>query len=149
MKQTAMKKLHIPALIFVCLLASNTLAQVSKRDRVISVKTVQGRTVGFEMGDYQHVTIKTRNGPKKSFFIMKPGLDYFLALNKNSQLTLTYEIADVDLPETGGKTRIDRLTSAKAGKVSFESWWKKVSRGNSLEQLDDKYGPLVKKYSLN
>jgi hypothetical protein len=149
MKHTAMRKFLTPALIFVCLLVSNTLAQSSKRDRVISVKTIQGRTVGFEMGDYQHVTVKPTNGRKKSFFIMKPGLDYFLALNKNSLLMLTYEIADVDLPETGGKTRIDRLTSAKAGKVSFESWWKKVSRGNSLEQLDDKYGPLVKKYSLN
>jgi hypothetical protein len=112
------------------------------------VKTIQGRTVGFEMGDYQHVTIKTMNGRKKSFFIFKPGLDYFLALNKGSLLSLTCEVADVDLPESVGKTRIERLTSARAGKTRFESRWRKVSGSNSIEQLEDKYGPLVKKYEL-
>lgn len=143
-----MTRLFTLACILLCLIIPSTLAQ-SKRDRVVAVKTIQGRTVGFEMGDYQHVTIKTPSGRQKSFFIFKPGLDYFLALNKNSMLTLTYEIADVDLPEAGGKTRIERLTSAKAGNVSFESWWKKVSRTNSIEQLDNRYGPLVRKYSLH
>jgi len=30
--------------------------------------------------------------------------------------------------------------------LTFETWWKKVRAKSSLEQLDEKYGPLVRKY---
>ena len=136
------------ACVLLCVITSTTLAQSSKRDQVVSIKTIQGRTVGFEMGDYQHVSIKPNSGRLKSFFIFKPGLDYFLALNKDKPLTLTYEVAEMNLPESGGKTRIERLTSARVGKLTYQNWWKQVSRGNTLEQLEEKYGTLVKKYPL-
>jgi len=134
---------------FLCLVPPLALAQQKpKPDKVISVTTVQGRTLGFQMGDYQHVDIRRANGRRKSFFIFKGGLDYFLALHKDSLVTYTYQVADVDLPESGGMTRVERLVSAKVGNMTFETWWKKVSAKSSLEQLDDKYGPLVRKYEL-
>jgi len=43
-------------------------------------------------------------------------------------------------------TRVERLVSAKVGALTFETWWKKVRAKSSLEQLDEKYGPLVRKY---
>jgi hypothetical protein len=133
--------------LFLCLVPSLAFAQKkTKADKVISVATVEGRTLGFQMGDYQHVDIRRSNGRRKSFFIFKGGLDYFLAIHKDSLVSYTYEVVDVDLPESGGMTRVERLISAKVGNLTFETWWKKVSAKSSLDQLDDKYGPLVRKY---
>ena len=122
--------------------------QKSKGEKVIAVKYIKGRTVGFEMGDYQHGDIRLTNGKRKSFFILKPGLDYFLAVHKKSLLVLTYEVANVNLPENG-LTKLERLVSAKAGSVRYEDWWKQMRAKYSIEQLDNKYGPLVSKYQLN
>jgi len=133
--------------LFLCLVPSQALAQQkTKRDKVISVTAVEGRTLGFQMGDYQHVDILRTNGRRKSFFIFKGGLDYFLAIHKDDVVTYTYQVADVSLPESGGMTRVERLVSAKVGALTFETWWKKVRAKSSLEQLDEKYGPLVRKY---
>ena len=145
-----MKKYSLAATcLFLCLAFSTAFAQQkTKPDRVISVKTVQGQTLGFQMGDYQHVDIKRTNGRRKSFFIFKGGLDYFLAIHKDDVVTYTYQVADVSLPESGGMTRVERLVSAKVGNLTFETWWKSVRAKNSIEQLDDKYGPLVRKYEV-
>jgi hypothetical protein len=141
----------IVLLVLSCLLLCSAVLcaqQKSKGEKVLAVKTIKGRTVGFETGDYQHVDIRLTNGKRKSFFILKPGLDYFLAVHKTSLLVLTYEVADVNLPENG-LTRLERLVSAKAGSVQYEDWWKQMRAKYSVEQLDDKYGPLVSKYQLN
>jgi hypothetical protein len=145
-----MKKLSLAfTCLLLCLVPLLALAQQkTKPDKVISVTTVQGRTLGFQMGDYQHVDIRRTNGRRKSFFIFKGGLDYFLAIHKDSLVTYTYQVADVDLPESGGMTRVERLVSAKVGNMKFETWWKKVRAENSIEQLDNKYGPLVRKYEV-
>ncbi len=138
-------------LLIICLsvFAAPVIAQQkTKGERVVSVKTVSGRTVGFEMGDYQHVEVRLTNGRRKSFFIFKPGLDYFLAVNKAKLLQLTYEVADVHIPEAGGIQRVERLRSAQFGNVTYESWWKAAKARYTIEQLDNKYGPLVAKYKL-
>ncbi|HEY6803317.1 MAG TPA: hypothetical protein VI306_07045 [Pyrinomonadaceae bacterium] len=143
-----MKKYSIIACLALLLFAVPVLAQTKKRERTISVATVQGRTIGFQMGDYQHVDVRRTNGRRKSFFVFKGGLDYFLALHKNELVTYTYEVADVNLPENGGLTRVERLVSAQVGKEKFETWWKRVSARNSVDELDKKYGPMVSKYEL-
>jgi hypothetical protein len=143
-----MKKRLSASLLVILLASSFVLAQKKRDEKVISTKTIQGRTIGFQMGDYQHVDIRRTNGRRKSFFIFKGGLDYFLALHKSSLVTYTYEVADVNIPENGGVTRVERITSAKVGNVTFESWWKKETARSSIEELDKKYGPLVSKYEL-
>lgn len=117
-----------------------------KGGRVLAVKVISGRMVGFQRGDYLHVDVRKTDGARKSFFIFRPGLDYFLALHKQRAMTFTYEVANVIIPENGGITRVERLVSASVGSLKFESWWKTVTAKNSLEELDDKYGPLVLKY---
>jgi hypothetical protein len=136
------------SLIFLFASPAGFAQKKSKAEKVIAIKTVQGRTIGFQMGDYEHVNIRAKDGLHKSFFIFKAGLSYFLALHKNDQLTYTYEVADVQIPENGGRTRLERLVKAKAGELDFDSWWKVVSSKFTLEQLDDKYGPLVRKYEI-
>jgi hypothetical protein len=142
-----MKRTLLIYLLF-CLASTIAVAQRKKAEKVISVKTVQGRTIGFQMGDYQHVDIRRTNGRRKSFFIFKGGLDFFLAVHKNSLVTYTYEVADVNIPESGGVTRVERITSAKVGNMNFESWWKRETASKSIEELDKKYGPLVAKYEI-
>jgi hypothetical protein len=143
-----MKKQFVVACLLICVVFTVAFAQKKRADKVISVQTVDGRTIGFQMGDYQHVEIRRTNGRRKSFFIFKGGLDYFLAVNKNSPVTYTYEVADVNIPESGGITRVERLVSAKVGNLRFETWWKRVRANSSVEELDKKYGPLVAKYEV-
>lgn len=141
-------KRKIFATLLLVLLSSLAIAQKESDEKVISTKTVQGRTIGFQMGDYQHVDIRRTNGRRKSFFIFKGGLDYFLAVHKNSLVTYTYEVADVNIPENGGKTRVERITSAKVGNLPFEKWWKQQTARSSVEELDKKYRQLVEKYEI-
>lgn len=119
------------------------------KDRVKSVKTIAGTLVGFEIGDYEHVTIRTLNGKKLSFFIAKPGLDYFLVANKSQRALLTYQVVDSFVPENGGVMTIERLVSAKIGNQSFEQWWQQLNQKYSSDEIEKRYGPLVLKYQLN
>ena len=145
-----MKTLHLFATTFLILGASaSSIGAQKSKERVLATKYITGTTVGFEMGDYQHVEILLTNGKKMSFFIFKPGLDFFLAVHKESKLQLTYEIANVNIPESGGLMKVERLVSAKAGTVTYENWWKKMKAKHTMEQLINKYEPLVSKYQLN
>ena len=139
---------YIAACLILCYCSSSIVAQKS-RERVLATKYITGTTVGFEMGDYQHVEIQLTKGKKMSFFIFKPGLDFFLAVHKESELQLTYEIANVNIPESGGLMKLERLVSAKTGTVTYENWWKQMKAKYSMEQLVNKYEPLVTKYQLN
>ena len=143
-----MKRKTFATLLLVLLVSSLAVAQKKSDEKIISTKTVQGRTIGFQMGDYQHVDIRRTNGRRRSFFVFKGGIDYFLAVHKNSLVTYTYEVADVNIPENGGRTRVERLTSAKVGNLTFEKWWKKETASSSVEELDKKYGPIVAKYEI-
>ena len=120
-----------------------------KRDRVIATKTITGTLKGFEVGDYVHAVIKLPNDKENSYYIGGQGADYFMALHKDEQLVITYQIVDSYIPEAGGKTRIERIKSVRAGKLTSDAWWKKLRAKNSFDQLDKRYGPLVEKLRLN
>ncbi len=116
-------------------------------DKVRAVKTIEGTLTDFEMGDYLHANFKTTKGKRVSLFVMKPGMEYFLAVNKGKRLTLKYEVVDTHIPEAGGMTKIERLASAKAGNVSYETWWKATKAKYPGEASHAKYGSLVEKYT--
>ena len=142
-----MKRKTFATLLLILFVSSLAIAQKKSGEKVISTKTIQGRTIGFQTGDYQHVDIRRTNGRRKSFFVWKAGLDYFLAVHKNSLVTYSYEVADVNLPEAG-PIRLERIVSARVGNMTFEKWWKKERAAGSVEELDKKYGPLVDKYEI-
>ena len=127
-----------------------TVAQTKKiPDKVRAVRTVQGTFTNFEMGDYLHANFKTSTGKQLSLFVMKPGMEYFLAVHQGKLLTLKYEVVDTYIPEADGMTKIERLASASAGKVSYESWWKTTKAKYPGEAAHRKYGSLVEKYTEN
>lgn len=119
------------------------------RDKVVATKSASGTLKGFEVGDYMHAVIKLTNGSEASYFIGQPGLDYFLAEHKDKPLVLTYQIVDSYIPEAGGSQRIERLSGARAGALTYAAWWKKQRAKHSFEQLEKKYGPVVEKLRLN
>lgn len=116
-------------------------------DRVRAVRTIAGSLTHFQMGDYLHANFRTAKGRRLSLFVMKPGMEYFLAAHKARMLTLTYEIVDTYIPEAGGVNKIERLTSARAGGVSYESWWRSTRAKYPGEAAQRKYGKLVEKYT--
>jgi hypothetical protein len=120
-----------------------------KRDKVIATRSATGTLKGFEVGDYQHAVINLANGEEKSFFIGEVGLPYFLALNKNATLTLTYQVVDSYIEEAGGVQRIERLSGARAGKQTYAAWWRKMRAKHSLAQLEKMYEGMVEKLRLN
>jgi len=147
-----MKPLLLFALLFCSLCCwndSSALGQGKRRpDKVRATKAIQGRFVSFEFGDYLHATIKKTDGQEKSFFLMKRGLEHFLVLHKGEPLALTYQIVDTYIPEAGGMQTIERLTSATAGNLTFEVWWKKIRTKFTLAQIAEKYDSLVEKSTI-
>lgn len=120
-----------------------------RRDRVIATRSVTGKLKGFEVGDYTHAVINLANGRENSYFIGPPGLDYFLALHKDEQMVLTYQIVDSYIPEAGGRQRIERLSGARAGRLTYAAWWRQMRAKHSLAQLDRMYGKAVEQLRLN
>ncbi len=118
-------------------------------DKVRAVKTIQGTFTNFEMGDYLHAKFRTPGGKELSLFVMKPGMEYFLVANKGRRLTLKYEVVDTYIPEAGDVMQIERLASAKAGNVTYESWWKATKAKYPGEAAHAKYRTLVEKYTKN
>lgn len=138
--------------MFLCLslfvLNFQTLAQKKiKPEKVKAVKTISGKFVNFEMGDYVHVNIKKTDSKIKSFTIGDYGLDYFLAENRGKPMNFTYEIVDAYVVEAGGNMILERLKSARVGKLTFESWIKQLMKKYTFAQIDKKYEALVGKYS--
>ncbi|HEY0384516.1 MAG TPA: hypothetical protein VGC64_00825, partial [Pyrinomonadaceae bacterium] len=120
-----------------------------KRDKVIATRNITGTLKGFEVGDYVHAVIKLSKGKEESYFVGSPGLDYFLALHKGEQLSLTYQIVDSYIEEAGGVQRIERLNGARAGKLTYAAWWKQMRAKHSFDALDKMYSGMVEKLRLN
>lgn len=120
-----------------------------RRDKVIATRSATGTLKGFEVGDYTHAVINLANGKENSYFISQPGLDYFLAVHKDQSMVLTYQIVDSYIPEAGGTQRIERLSGARAGKLTYAAWWRQMRAKHSLAQLDKMYGKEVEKLKLN
>jgi hypothetical protein len=138
------------SLLLTLLITSAVFAQKKKpADKVRAVKTTQGTLTNFEMGDYLHANFKTPAGKKLSLFVMKPGMEYFLAAHKGKRFSLKYEIVDTYIPEADGMMKIERLASASAGAVTYESWWKSTRAKYPGEEAHKKYGSLVEKYTAN
>lgn len=124
-------------------------AQKNQPDEIKAVKTITGKFIGFEVGDYYHADIKRSNGKTESYWLGGRGLEYFLAANRNKTMTFTYEVVDTYIHENGGRMVIERLKSARIGNLTFEKWWKDLRKKYTVEQIRKKYEPLVEKYTKN
>jgi len=140
--------------LMVCLLALCIplvcSAQKQKhKDRVLWTKHVQGKLVGFEMGDYMHVEIRTTAGKKMSFFMGRGGLEYFLADNHTKTFDFTYSLVDAYIEEAGGYQRITRVKDARIGRLTYNAWANTHLEGMRDEDVERTYGKMVDKLILN
>ena len=134
-------------LLGICIFNLPTFAQKKAPNKIKAVKTVTGKFVQFEQGDYLHVDIKKSNGKTESYWIGGGGLEYFMALNYGKLTVFTYEIVDTYIPESGGRMVIERLKSAKVGTLTSTQWWKDLRKKYTFEQIDKKYAALIGKYT--
>ncbi|MBS1720328.1 MAG: hypothetical protein JST35_07775 [Armatimonadetes bacterium] len=135
-----MKPLFIPLLLAAAI-------SVHAQDKVLKTRTVKGSLVKFETGDYLHAIIKTGKTKTESFFLAKPGLEYFLALNAKKPGVFTIEHARTKIEEAGGMVDIDRISDAKFGKLTYKAWYAATRKKMTPEQMDKTYGPLIGKLS--
>lgn len=104
--------------------------------------------MGFLQGDCLHAVFKKQGGRSQPLFIWKPGIEYFLALHESEQLEFTYERINVAMPGRGVILTINHLTSAKAGTLTYENWWKDMHAKYSSGELSKKYQGLVEKHTI-
>ncbi|HEV2817172.1 MAG TPA: hypothetical protein VGW40_08130 [Allosphingosinicella sp.] len=96
-------------------------------DRVLRGETVTGRLVGWEMGDYLWARIAVRGREAMS---AQPGPDPigpFLEAHRGRPLQLRIDSVSTYIPEAGGMTEIQRITAARAGRVTASAWWRRLS----------------------
>lgn len=123
-------------------------AQNNSSEKIKSIKTVTGKFVRFEWGDYLHADIKKSNGKTKSFWMGGIRcLQCFMAVNQGKTLTFTYEVVDTYIPEGSGRMVTERIKSARIGNLTFEKWWNDLRKKYSVKQIEKKYEVLVNKYT--
>lgn len=121
----------------------------NKKDVVKATKTMKATFVGFETGDYIHAILKNAKGEEVTMFLGSPGVDFFLALHVNRPLTITYQEVSSYIEEAGGRMDIERISSARFGKLDYKDWYKTQRKKYTFKQMEDKYGPLVHKLEKN
>ncbi len=135
--------------VLVLALSATVVAQQKKADNqkdiIKATKWLRATPIGFETGDYLHAVVKDSKRQERSFFIGAPGVEYFLALHKGKSLVITYQIVSSYIPEAGGRQEIERIKSAKYGKLDSAAWWKAQLKKHSWEELEKKYSPLIYK----
>jgi len=94
-------KLHIVILVATIALAHLAAAgEVQRPDKVLGSDIVIGRLIGYQEGDYAHITVRSERGNELSFFVDDEIC--FLASNRNDVLTVEYVKVERYFPEGGG-----------------------------------------------
>lgn len=115
-------------------------------DTIRETKALTGTFVGFEAGDYLHAVIRQPDDQTRSFFLDR-GMEIFLVDHKDQPLELTYQVVDINIPEAGGVTTIERLSAIRAGDQTFADWWKTAEP--SFARLLDEYQPRIEEATLD
>lgn len=147
MKQISVRTLIVLAIACHPLAVSAQGSSLKKqpKDVVLSTRSVTGKLTGFETGDYVHAIIVPKKGEEVSAYLHGYGLEYFLAVYANKPGVFTVQTVKSYIEEAGGVIEIDRITSAKFGKVTFASWWKATRKAMTADQIDKKCQQLVRK----
>lgn len=124
---------------------STALAQEPATEKVKATKSLSGKFVGFEVGDYLHAVIARADGSEESFFLER-GMEIFLVDQAQESLELEVQTVEADIPEAGGILEIDRIHAIRAGSVSFADWWKTAEP--SFGKLLDEYQARIEKLTL-
>jgi len=80
-----------------------------------SSNTLDGTFVSFEQGDYTHLNVKDAQGKDRSFFVLTgdPSFSPFLAkpaAYKGKKVRVTWKEGVEDIPEAGGKMKVESAT---------------------------------------
>lgn len=114
-------------------------------DAVKGTRSLTGRFVGFEAGDYLHAVFARPDGEKESFFLER-GMEIFLVDHAQEPMELEVQTVGTEIPEAGGRIEIERVHGLRAGGVSFADWWKTAEP--SFGKLLDEYQPRIEKATL-
>ncbi|CAN5480219.1 hypothetical protein BH11PSE11_BH11PSE11_21760 [soil metagenome] len=115
------------------------------QDRVLSIAKFHGKLTSFQWGDYLHANFKTRSGKERSFFILRPGIDYFLTMHKDQDLIVTYEVVDQYVPEASERIKLERIVEVQAGQQRYSAWWPRIEKQSSMEKIDRRFKPAMDK----
>ncbi len=126
-------------------LDSSAAEPESPPDKVKATKSLSGRFVGFEAGDYLHGVFTQADGERVSFFLER-GMEIFLLDHAKESLELEVQTLDTNIPEAGGIIEIERLHAIRAGGLSFADWWKTAEP--NFGKLLDEYQAGIEKATL-
>ena len=111
--------------------------------QVLRRETVSGTFTGWEMGDYLYAHISV---PGRDEISAQPGpspIDLFLDANRGRPVTVEIATVRTEVPEAGGMTEIQRVTSARNASTTAEAWWQGLSAADrDAAQRRFEQGPL-------
>lgn len=112
-------------------------------DRVLSTRTVTGQVIGFEQGDYTYANLRDGHGKISSLGVTGPEVLYFLATHRKGRVTVTVQKVDTYLPEAAARQTVERIASARWGRLTAARWWQLQLKHASRAALIDRYDALL------
>ena len=110
---------------------------------VLEVAEIEGRLVGYFVGDYVHAAFCTPGDSLVSFMLYgNVDADYFVASHVGTQMQVTYQVLKYGVREAGDEP-ILVLAGARIGELRSSTWWANVIAGMGHDRATDAYEALV------
>jgi len=88
-------------------------------DNVISTKTIEGKYLRTEVGDYHHAIFLINNSRELSLWCSEK-LSRLLEKHRGKQMKILYQIVERYIPETSGKDRMEVVKEVKMDGVALK-----------------------------
>jgi hypothetical protein len=97
------------------------------QEQVLRSETVSAVFTGWDTGDYVWARLSIAGREPVGVWSGPSPIDLFLDSHVGKQFTLTLQTIRTDLPEAGGATEVRRISAARMGDLTAETWWKSLS----------------------
>lgn len=113
------------------------LCRNSTKEVIVTSKTFVGKLEGFVWGDYFHSQVKDKKGNMQSFFSDRDD-SCFMALHKDEQLKIEYNVMCQYFEYGGGYYPSDVITQIKTKKTNLKSWKKNFNYSRDNDTCEKK-----------
>jgi hypothetical protein len=97
------------------------------QEQVLRSETVSAVFTGWDTGDYVWARLSIEGREPFGAWAGPSPIDLFLDSHTGKQFTLTLQTIRTDVPEAGGATEVRRISAARIGDLTAETWWQSLS----------------------
>jgi hypothetical protein len=100
---------------------------VASRPEILRKETVSAVFTGWDTGDYVWARLRVPGREPIGVWSGPSPIDFFLDSHVGEPLTIELETIRTNVPEAGGQTEVQRISSARLGNLTAELWWQSLS----------------------